>query len=341
MKILVTGGTGFVGSQTVAALLRRGHTVRLLARTPERAAQALAPLGATGAEVVAGDVRDPTAVEAALRGCEAVFNAASVFSFDSRDARTILATNVKGTEIVLDVARRRGADPIVHVSSFVALLPGRGGVLRAEQPVGRPIGVYGRSKADADRVARRHQQAGAPVVISYPGSVWGPDDPHFGESAQLATQILTGQFRLVPGGGIPLVDVRDLAAAHAALFERGRGPRRYLLGGRFVLMTDLVRQILAATGRWRATVRIPAELAVASGFAADLVQRLVPVRIPVNLGGSYAAWCAARSDDSRAAAELGFSPRPLAETVVDTVRWIAKLGRITPRQAGALAPAHP
>jgi dihydroflavonol-4-reductase len=78
---------------------------------------------------------------------------------------------------------------------------------------------------------------------------------------------------------------------------------------------------------------------VASGFAADLLQRLVPVRLPVTLGGAYVAWCAARSDDSRASAELGFSVRPLAETVAETVRWIARRGRISPAQAGALAPA--
>jgi dihydroflavonol-4-reductase len=77
MRVLVTGGTGFVGRHTVAALVGHGHRVRLLVRAPERIAPALDPLGITQVEVVVGDVTNPAAVQQAMGGCDAVVHAAS------------------------------------------------------------------------------------------------------------------------------------------------------------------------------------------------------------------------------------------------------------------------
>jgi len=78
--VLVTGGTGYVGSHSIAALTAAGHRVRVLARSPDRVAPALEPLGVDGVETALGDVTDPAAVERALQGCDAVLHAASVFS---------------------------------------------------------------------------------------------------------------------------------------------------------------------------------------------------------------------------------------------------------------------
>jgi dihydroflavonol-4-reductase len=74
-------------------------------------------------DTMVGDVTDPAAVEQALRGCEAVVHAGSGFSMDSRDAGRIRQVNVRGTDVVLGTAHRAGLDPIVYVSSVVALLP--------------------------------------------------------------------------------------------------------------------------------------------------------------------------------------------------------------------------
>src|SRR5262249_44442353 len=127
MLVLVTGGTGFVGSHSIAALVRAGHHVRVLARSPGRVSDALGPLGIGDVESASGDVTDPEAVERALEGCEAVVHAASVFSMDARKADEMNSVNVRGTEVVLGSAHRLGLDPIVHVSSELALLPPAGG----------------------------------------------------------------------------------------------------------------------------------------------------------------------------------------------------------------------
>ena len=168
MRVLVTGGTGFVGSHTVAALVEGGHQVRLLVRNPRRVTAALTPLGLQGAnlDTMVGDVTDPAAVDQAVRDCEAVVHAGSVYSLDSRDARRIRQVNVRSTDLVLGTAHRAGLDPIVYVSSTGALLQPNGQTLTPDSPVGRPPGPYFGSKAEAERVARRYQEAGAPVVIT-------------------------------------------------------------------------------------------------------------------------------------------------------------------------------
>jgi dihydroflavonol-4-reductase len=100
----------------------------------------------------------------------------------TRSASRIHQANVRAAETVLGAAVRMGLDPVVHVSSYVALLPPEkpGAVLTPDSPVTRPGGAYSRSKAESEQAARRHQEQGAPVVIVYPGGVIGPDDPYLG-----------------------------------------------------------------------------------------------------------------------------------------------------------------
>ena len=188
----MTGGTGFVGSHTVAALVNEGHWVRILARHSDRVASALSPLGVEASDVTVGVVTDIEAVTAAVAGCDAVVHAANVLSFDPRRSEECLTVNERGTDTLLGEASRRGLDPIVHVSVFAALLPSSE-PLTADSAVGSPTPAYSRSKAIAERVARRFQAEGAPVVIIYPGSVWGPHDPYLERSTKLARAALQGK----------------------------------------------------------------------------------------------------------------------------------------------------
>jgi len=120
MKVLITGGTGFVCSHAVAAIAGSGHELRLLVRRPEQVAASLDPLGVDVCDVVVGDVLDETVVASAVQGCDAVVHAAAVFSLDSRRAEEMRRTNVPATELVLGQAVARGLDPVVHVSTTTA-----------------------------------------------------------------------------------------------------------------------------------------------------------------------------------------------------------------------------
>jgi dihydroflavonol-4-reductase len=102
LLVVVTGGTGYVGSHAIAALAKAGHQIRVLARSPDTVPAALTPLGVDRVDTVTGDVTDSDAVERALEGADAVLHAASVFSMDPRRADEMRAVNVRGTDTVLD-----------------------------------------------------------------------------------------------------------------------------------------------------------------------------------------------------------------------------------------------
>jgi len=289
-------------------------------------------------ETALGDVTEPTAVERALAGCDAVLHAASVFSLDARKAGEMNAVNVRGTEVVLGAAHRLGLDPIVYVSSQVALLPPVGGqVLTADSPVQRPRWAYCRSKADSELVARKFQALGAPVVSVMPAGVWGPHDPHLGEGVMLAANVLRRRYPIVPPGGMHIVDVRDVADVLAAVMEPGRGPRGYLVAGSYVTMPGIIRTLSDLSGRRIRFLTFPAWFLAAFGRTADTAQRRLKARLPWSGESIWILNCDARCDDSETRDELRLQPRPLAETFADTVHWLAEAGHLTPREAGRLA----
>jgi nucleoside-diphosphate-sugar epimerase len=333
MRVLVTGGTGYVGAHTVRALVAAGHEIRLLVRSPDRIRPALEPLDVPAPPHVVGDVTDPVAVRRALDGCHAVVHAANVYAFDGRRAHEMASVNPRSTELVLGTAHELGLDPIVHVSSYVALLPPSGGrPLTGRSPVGTPAGPYARSKASAETVARRLQEAGAPVVITHPGAVWGPHDPHLGETARVAVTILRGRLPVFPPGPMAVVDVRDVAVAHAAVVQPGRGPRRYLLVAEDVPFTDLVGILRRATGRRLPGVVLPHPVA----------RRIVAgPRVPGALEGAWYAVQRARCDSTEARRDLRVTFRTAEESVVDTVLWLAQHGHLAPREVGDLAALVP
>ena len=339
MRVLVTGGTGFVGSHTVAALVERGHDVRLFVRAPERIPPALEPLGVSGLPYSVGDVTDPAAVERAMEGCDAVIHCASVFTLSSRDGDQVRRNNVDGAEVVLGAAHRLGLDPIVHVSSFSALLPPEGRVLTARSPVGNPRGPYFRSKADSDRVARRYQESGAPVVITYPGTVVGPHDPHVGEVTSSLLDILKGRTPVVPTGGFPIVDVGSVASVHAAVVRKGQGPRRYMVTGRRTTAAGLIGMLGDVTGRRIRFVTVPARSLAPVARLADLVQRVLPWRLPLGSQAVDVLKWDVRCDDSATTREFGIVYPDTRDVLAETVRWLARIGRLSPKQAGL--PAFP
>jgi dihydroflavonol-4-reductase len=338
LLVLVTGGTGYVGSHSIAALARAGHRIRVLARSPEKVSAALGPLDVDGVETAIGDVTEPAVVERALDGCDAVLHAASVFSMDARKADEMNSVNVRGTDIVLGTAHRLGLDPIVHVSSEVALLPPAvGEVLTPDSPVKQPPGPYCRSKADSELVARKYQALGAPVVSVMPAAVWGPHDPHLGEGVTLATNVLRNRYPIVMPGGFHIADVRDVAAVLAAVTQPGRGPRSYMVTGHYVTMPEIIRTLGDLSGRRIRFVTFPAWFLATFGRMADVVQRRLRTRLPWSAESIWIVNCDARCDDSKTRDELQLEPRPVQETFADTVHWLVEVGHLTRREAGRLA----
>lgn len=331
MKTLVTGGTGFVGSHIVAALVANGHDVRLLVRRPEQVARTFAPHGTAPTDVVVGDVRDRLAVERALEGCDAVVHAAAIFSFDPRDAAQMAETNHAAAEAVLGAAVEQGCDPVVHISSTVTLT--RKGGSGPDLPIGDVDLPYTRSKIDSELLARQLQDDGRPVVTIYPGGVYGPHDPYTGEQTRRLTWVAKGLFPLWFRGGLHCVDARDVAAVVAAVLEPGRGPRRYVVPGHHATAEDVYTAVSRAIGRRRPHVALPELMAATTSRGIDVLQARLPERwrYPADHEATVLGLRDTRFDDSAARRELGIHPRPFEETIRDTIEWLVDAGHLPSR----------
>lgn len=341
MKVLVTGATGFVGSHVAAALAGAGHSVRVLARRPARIPHALGPLGMPEVEVVEGQVTDASAVARAVDGCDGVLHAANVYTFDPRRRHEMSRTNTEGTEMVLRLATEAGCDPVVHVSTVVVLYPATG-VIPRDPPVGsNDTSPYASSKLAAERVARPLQERGLPVVTTYPGAVFGPHDPGPGEMVHLLRSFLGNRYCFdFARGGLTFADVRWIAAAHAALFVGGLGPRRVNMGGHYLAWRELFAVLRRLTGRRLPTFPTPIPVATATASVADALQRILPWRLAFARESVWVTFNGAPTDDADAIALAG-EPPPVEETFADAIRWAASAGHLPAAWGGKIVAASP
>ena len=338
MKILVTGGTGFVGSHAVEALVGAGHEVRLLARSREKVDRVMGARGVPIPEVVLGDMTDAGSVRKALAGCDALLHAAAEVNIGR--GSNVFESNVSGSRNVIGIGVELGLDPIIAVSSIAALFPPAGAVITVDDPVAHLDTPYGRSKAEAERYARGRQAAGKPVVSIYPTSVMGPDDPGPG----LVLKGLRDNVRfgyMITNGGTGLVDVRDLASIIVAALEPGRGPRRYMAGGHFLSWSDQAALCEQIIGRRVRRFRAPPWVVRSVGRVIDLTQKLIPsFDFPLTYEASLFMTLFVPSNSQKTVEDLGVSFRSSRETFTDTIRFLIDAGELEPGQAPALLAAR-
>lgn len=341
MRVLLTGGTGFVGSHTVPALVARGHRVRLLVRDEGRAAGALDRRGVDpgDVEVDVGDVLDRASVERAVGGCDAVVHAAAAIGITGPGGSTH-DQNVGGTQNVVGAALDAGCDPVVHVSSVAVFLPPTGPVVTAGSPLASPRNEYGRSKVAAERWVRARQDDGAPITVVYPGGVIGPDQPRLDAALEGIAAARRTAWPMAPGG-VTLLDVRDLAEALAAAVEPGHSPRRLLLGGWFLTWPELGDLTDELTGVRARRLPLPRPVLVGAGSVLDVVRRVVPLPYPLTRDAAEIMATAVPTDDAPALDALGVRLRPVRESLTDALRWLVEAGHLPASLAPRLQTEHP
>ena len=327
MHVLITGGTGFVGGWTAKVIADAGHSIRFLVRNPDRLQTSVAKLGVDVSDFAVGDITDRVSVRDALRGCDAVVHSAALVATDPRQTNEMLTTNMQGAQNVLGQSVELGLDPIIHVSSFTALFHPGLEMLTAELPVVGGADGYGTSKAQVEIYARGLQDAGAPVNITYPGMVLGPPvGDQFGEAGEGVKAAV--QMHAIPGRSAAwlVVDVRDLAALHAALLEPGRRPRRYTAGGHRVRASELANMLGQIAGTPMVAVPIPDTALRVAGAVLDRAGRFLPFDTPFTSAGMQYYTQMPASDDSPSERELGITFRDPTETVADTFEALRSAG---------------
>jgi dihydroflavonol-4-reductase len=324
---VVTGGAGFIGSHLVEALVRRGGIVRVA----ERPGADVAHLPAS-VEVVRADIRDRDAVRRAVLGARRVFHLAANPNLWARDRSEFDAVNHRGTVNVLEAALEAGAERVLHTSTESILTRARRSGPIAEDvevTLGDAVGPYCRSKLLAENVARALAGAGKPVMIANPTMPVGPGDRGPSPPTRLIRDFCRGDLPARMECTLNLIDVRDVAEGLVRVMEVGEPGRRYLLGGENLTLVDLLGILSGLTGVPVPRRRVPYRVGLAFAWLSERWADAVTGRIPrATVTGVRLTRRTMHFDASRSLTALGLTPRPVRESLADTVAWLRATGQL-------------
>jgi len=351
--VVVTGAAGHLGATLVRELQARGQEVRALVHRDRRALDGL------DAQIVSGDVTDEDSLQCAFAGADMVYHTAAYISISTGEQQRLREVNVLGTRNVVEACLRCGVRRLVHISSIEVLegeplsIPvdesrpliqsraysraraGEGlgtavpkGLLSWTKPCGlqRDSSSYARSKAAGERQVRQGVARGLDVVILYPSAIIGPGDYRQGFPNAGLLAICEGRLWALVEGGFNWVDVRDVAEGALRAGERAKAGAKYILSGHWASLHDLAELAREITGvpvprlvfpMWVARIGAPF-VAAACRLAGRRPLYTSAALQPLEGNGDIS--------HARATRELGYQPRPLRETVVDTLQWFEDRG---------------
>jgi dihydroflavonol-4-reductase len=329
VNLLVTGGTGFLGSALLPLLAREGHRLRVLARGDAAAALAL------GAEVVRAPLQERAAVQRALENIDAVYHLAGQVSFEGKNPAALYDLHVQCTRTLLEDACAAGVGRFVLASSSGTIAISRDGEAHTEDD-DHPIQLAARwpyylSKIFQEKTALRfHRDTGFPVVVLNPSLLLGPGDARL-SSTDVVFKFLERRIPAMPSGGLSFVDVRDAAQAFAAALERGRAGERYLLGATNMTFADFFGRLSRISGVPAPVVRLPSSVNVAGARLLEKLHAWRGAEAPLSTEEIEMGEHFFYVDASKARRELSFAPRDPQETLYETVKWLDAHVRRPPR----------
>jgi dihydroflavonol-4-reductase len=319
-RVLVTGGTGFIGQHLVTALAAGGRPVRVLDIRP--------PICAVpDVEYVVGSVLDPNQVDEALRDVAEVYHLAGLPGMWIPRKSDFYAVNCHGTEVVVTAARKRGIARFLHCStesilfrpsplqdaaSESSLLPPR------EMP-----GHYTRSKMLAEQFAAQAAASGFPLIIGTPTMPIGPHDHNLTPPTAMLRHFLSGRIQLYLDFIVNLVDVRDVAVGLILAMEHGQIGHRYILGGESFSLKKILQLMATISGRRHVSIPVPGRVAEISAAMLEFISDHVTHRPPTGTAeGVRIALRATELSIEKAQHELGYAPRPIEPTLRDTIAYL-------------------
>jgi dihydroflavonol-4-reductase len=329
MKVLVTGGSGFVGSHLVRRLLERNSEVRCLVRASSR----LDNLNNLPVEFATGDLRDVESIKQAVRGANIVYHCAADYRLWCADPREMYESNVSGSRNVMQAAFDEGIERVVYTSTVGALGLNDDGTPADEQTpvsVDDMIGHYKRSKFLAEAEVREWAARGLPVVIVNPSTPVGEFDIKPTPTGKIIVDFLKGKMFGYVDTGMNLIDVRDCAEGHILAGQRGRVGERYILGGTNLTLKEMFDALAGVTNIPSPRMQVPHWVAetyarLENFWAINVARRAPDVPVESVRMSRHRMWF----DSSKAARELGLPQHPIEEALARAVEWFKAHGYVT------------
>ncbi|HUQ77335.1 MAG TPA: NAD-dependent epimerase/dehydratase family protein [Patescibacteria group bacterium] len=314
MRVVVSGGAGFVGRAVVRVLRERGDTVVALVRDPVRARH----LAELGADLVEDDLSDVARLTEALRGADAVIHAAGTYRIGiaTSERGAMWDANVGTATRMFDAAEAAGTPRIVYVSTVNVFGDTHGKVVdetcRRDLAEGF-LSWYDQTKYGAHEIAEQRIASGAPIVIVMPSQVYGPGDHSgFGEQLQ-AAHAGTLRYRAADDLRIGLVHVDDLAAGIVMALDRGVAGQAYILSGPPTSLAAAAAVAARLGGQRSPRLRIPNAILRALAPIGQFVgQPNLAEIVSASVGVTYLA------SSRKAEQELGFRARDVEVGLRDT-----------------------
>jgi dihydroflavonol-4-reductase len=328
MKVLVTGGTGFVGSHLVRALLARGYEVTCLVRPTSR----LDNLQHLSVDLQYGDVRCKESVQKAVKGCRIVYHCAADYRLWCPNASQMESVNVGGTRNVLQCSSDEGVERVVYTSTVGCLgLSADGSPAREETPaeLGQMAGSYKRTKFLAEQEARQWAQKGLPVVVVNPSTPVGELDVKPTPTGKMIVDFLRGKMFGYVDSGMNLIDVRDVAEGHLQAAELGRVGERYILGNLNLTLKEIFDLLAKISGVPSPKIKIPSWV----GFTYAILEnfwsgRLLRREPSAPLDGVKMSRHKMWFDASKAVRELRLPQNSVEVALERAVHWFLKNGYV-------------
>jgi dihydroflavonol-4-reductase len=323
-RALITGGTGFVGSNIALRLAEHHWDVRILQR-PDSSTELLegGPF-----EFVPGDVLDPDSLPPALRGIDVVFHAAGVVDYWNQGSERMYQVNVEGTRNVMEACLRSGVERVVHTSSTAAMGIHPDVVVDESYKfnVKPERFIYGHSKFLAEEIVFDYIRRGLPAVIVNPTTVIGPRDIRKVSSGMVVEVVKHCVPPLIPPGGINIVPICDTAQGHIEAAIKGRIGERYILGGENMSHAQLYRTIANVVGCGMKIRAMPRwQVALIAGMT-DMLQPQTSGPVPLTgtrlrLESQFFYY-----DTTKARSSFNMPNTPLRTTIGRTYEWYESMG---------------
>jgi dihydroflavonol-4-reductase len=320
-KILITGGTGFLGTHIVREFLDKGaKNLRVMASSVP------AWMKDAGIEAFEGSVTSRNDVAKAVKNASAIYHLAGKVSRDNDDAAAMNKVHVEGTRILCGAAKEAKVKTIVMSSSS-------GTIAVSEEPeivdetYPQPVDIFSRfayyaSKYYQERTALENFDGkGLKLVILNPSLLLGSGDERL-SSTNVVLDFLARKIPFTPSGGLNFVDVRDTAQAFVNALEKGRHQEKYLLGAANWTFDEFFKRLERLSGVSAPMIKVPKKLAVAGANILDSLFKNWNKTPPVEAKAVEMAEYFWYFDSGKAEEELDFTPRDPQETLQDTISYL-------------------
>jgi len=320
-RILITGGTGFLGTHIVRQLIDSGaRNLRVMASNVSEW------MTDAGVEPVTGSVADREKVAEAVRNVSAIFHLAGKVSRDNEDAAAMNKVHLEGTRVLCEAAKEAGVQTIVLASSSGTIAVSEDEEI-LDETFPQPVEIisqwaYYASKYYQERTALENFDGnGRKLVIMNPTLLLGPADDRL-SSTKIVLDFLGRKIPYCPSGGLSIVDARDAATAFIAALEKGEHQEKYLLGSANMTFAEFFGRLERLSGISAPILKVPKRVAVGGSSLIESVFKNWGKASPVATKEVEQAEHFWYFDSAKAKEKLAFEPRDPQETLNDTISYL-------------------